>query len=98
MAVQIDPKGLEISALFDFAGDFISKRVLEIGCGYGRLTWHYADKSRHVTGIDPDADDIARAIEDTPGALKQKVNFLASDILDFAPKDPYDLVILSWSL
>jgi 2-polyprenyl-3-methyl-5-hydroxy-6-metoxy-1,4-benzoquinol methylase len=98
MAVQIDPEGLEINALFDFVDDFRGKRVLEVGCGDGRLTWHYADQCSHVTGIDPDADDIALAIKDTPETLKDKVTFLATDILDYDSPVSFDLVILSWSL
>ncbi|HZY41350.1 MAG TPA: class I SAM-dependent methyltransferase, partial [Anaerolineae bacterium] len=61
--VRCDPEDTETAALLDFA-DFTGKRVLEIGCGDGRLTWRYAAGAAHVTAIDPDADDIAIAIED----------------------------------
>jgi len=45
MVIRTDPENNETRALFDLA-DFKSKRVLEIGCGDGRLTWRYATKPR----------------------------------------------------
>lgn len=98
MAYRLDPEDRETIALFDFVADFSGKRVLEIGCGNGRLTWRYAHQAEHVTGIDPNPDKIARAIAETPESLKPKVNFMVADIITFSAKDKYDLAIFSWSL
>lgn len=98
MAYRLDPEDRETVALFDFVGDFAGKRVLEIGCGNGRLTWRYAEKAAHVTGIDPNADRIERAIQATPDPLREKVNFFASGIDTFVTTEKYDLAIFSWSL
>jgi tRNA G46 methylase TrmB len=44
MAIRIDPENNETPALFDMV-NFSEQRVLEIGCGNGRVTWRYADKA-----------------------------------------------------
>ncbi len=38
-------------------------RVIEIGCGNGRLTWRYASLVDSVTGIDPEADALKEAMD-----------------------------------
>ncbi len=97
-AYRLDPEDRETQALFDFVGSFAGKRVLEIGCGNGRLTWRYAAKAAHVTGIDPNPDKIERAIQSTPADLHDKVSFFASGIDSFLTKEKFDLAIFSWSL
>jgi 2-polyprenyl-3-methyl-5-hydroxy-6-metoxy-1,4-benzoquinol methylase len=98
MPVRKDPEDTETVALLDYV-DFSSKRVLEIGCGDGRLTWRYAARAAHVVAIDPDADDIAAAIEDQPAALRDRVEFQVNRIEDFAPpQELFDIALLSWSL
>ena len=57
MTSQKDPERTETKTLHQFA-DFTGRRVLEIGCGDGRLTWHYAKPARQVLGIDVNADDL----------------------------------------
>ena len=37
MRVSIDPEGTEIEAIHDLV-DFSGKKVLEVGCGDGRMT------------------------------------------------------------
>jgi len=99
MPVRLDPEDAETAALLDFAGDFDGQRVLEIGCGDGRLTWLYADRSAQVVAIDPDADEIKYAREDLPPRLRRRVEFRVTGIEDFtAPPASFDAIILSWSL
>jgi 2-polyprenyl-3-methyl-5-hydroxy-6-metoxy-1,4-benzoquinol methylase len=96
--VRCDPEDTETATLLDFA-DFTDKRVLEIGCGDGRLTWRYAAWAAHVTAIDPKVDDIATAIEDCPYSLRNHVEFRAERLEDFTPPhERFDLALLSWSL
>ena len=100
MAIKIDPEKNESRALLELA-DFGGRRVLEIGCGDGRLTWRYADRAGQVTAIDPSADAIAAAKENLPGNLRGRVAFYNVALDDFATAgEPslFDLVILSWSL
>ncbi len=100
MTIRIDPENNETRALFDLA-DFSGQHVLEIGCGYGRLTWRYADKAAHVTALDPFAEGITQAKQNTPPELQNRVEFHHSAFLDFAAASKpskFDIAILSWSL
>jgi len=98
MAIRHDPEDQETKALLDLAGDLTGKRVLEIGCGHGRLTWRYAGKAAHVTAIDPNPDKIKRAIREIPDKLRDKVTFQTVSLEQFVTLDRFDLAILSWSL
>jgi ubiquinone/menaquinone biosynthesis C-methylase UbiE len=98
MPVFADPEDTETSALHDYA-DFSGKRVLEIGCGDGRLTWRYADRAAAVVAIDPKADDVAIALEDCPDELRHKIEFRVARLEELEiPAEKYDLALLSWSL
>ena len=98
MPVLIDPEDTETRALHDYA-DFSGKRVLEIGCGDGRLTWRYADQAAHIVAIDPKAEDIKIANEDCPENLRRKIEFHVARLEDLEiPAEKFDLALLSWSL
>lgn len=100
MTVETDPEGNETRALFDLV-DVDDAEVLEIGCGDGRMTWRYADRTASVTAIDPFADGIARARGALPERLKSRVEFRCVAFEELAAEtkpDVFDLAILSWSL
>lgn len=100
MAVVKDPEGNEISALHEMV-DLTDLAVLEVGCGDGRLTWLYAEKTAHVTAIDPIAEDIEKALANVPSLLKGRINFVESPIEDFTLSSGdrrFDIAIFSWSL
>jgi 2-polyprenyl-3-methyl-5-hydroxy-6-metoxy-1,4-benzoquinol methylase len=99
VANLVDPENNETRALFGMT-DFGGQRVLEIGCGDGRLTWRYAAEAAHVTAIDPSAKQIALAREQLPGPLQGRIEFQDIAFEDFAASKPpaFDIVILSWSL
>lgn len=97
MTIQKDPEGNEKKYLHKFA-DVTNRRILEIGCGEGRLTWKYAHASSLTIGLDPDHDALRVALIDSPHDLKNKV-FLTragSEHLPFA-KETFDLAVLAWS-
>jgi len=98
MGVQRDPEGTELTKLQEFA-DLAGRRVLEIGCGDGRLTWKYAKSARRVVGIDLEPQDLRVAYIDCPSDLRERTHFLGADSihLPFA-KETVDTAMLAWSL
>ena len=100
MATQLDPEGVEIANLRTMTGGFTGKRVLEVGCGSGRLTWRYAHEADYVLGLDHSSDEIAKANQALPESLRSRVEFKPISILDFHPMSHtrFNVAILSWSL
>ena len=95
---QKDPEQNETRFLRQFV-DVTGKRVLEIGCGEGRLTWRYAAASLSTVGVDPDTDALRVATYDRPIDLANKVHFASAkaEQLPFH-KETFDIAILAWSL
>ncbi len=98
MGVIIDPENIEVETIRAFAGDLHGKRVLEIGCGQGRLTPIFAETAVHTTAIDPSTEKIEYAQNDLAPELQDRVTFLVQSLDDFQPTEQIDLVFLSWSL
>lgn len=98
MTLQKDPSHNERKYLHTFA-DFTGKRVLEVGCGEGRMTWQYAKSTRVTVGIDLDLDALRIARVDRHSDLQDKALFARADsqLLPF-PKEAFDIVVLAWSL
>ncbi|HXQ34977.1 MAG TPA: class I SAM-dependent methyltransferase [Anaerolineales bacterium] len=99
MTVRVDPENNETRALFSLF-DFSGKRVLEIGCGDGRLTWRYADMAEHVIAIDPKTDAITRARDNLPKELQGRIEFHRFTFEDFSTISKlahFDSIIFSWS-
>ncbi len=100
MTVTADPEGISAKIIQEFS-DFNDKRVFEIGCGKGRITMAIAERSSHVTAIDPVVEDIQIATQNTPTNLMDKITFIPSGIEDFKlPEDvdKYDIAFFTWSL
>jgi len=98
VTLQKDPERNEAKYLHTFA-DFTNKRVLEIGCGEGRMTWQYAKTTHTTIGIEPERDSLRIATIDKPHDLVNKVQFscATSEYLPFS-KETFDLAVLAWSL
>jgi ubiquinone/menaquinone biosynthesis C-methylase UbiE len=94
----IDPEGAEIKALRAL-GSLEGARVLEIGCGDGRLTVGFAPIARSVLALDPRAEALAKARRNLPVSLAQRVRFEIGSILDLdcAPAS-FDVALFSHSL
>jgi len=100
MTILSDPENNEVRAIFDMA-DFTGKKVLEVGCGDGRLTRRYAEDAAYITAIDPFKEAIKRAKANFPDAYQDRVEFRQIAFEDFAMvSEPasFDLVVLSWAL
>ncbi len=74
-------------------------RVLELGCGDGRLTFRYAHETESVLAVDPDAERIANALAARPPELANRVTFAVSGAAEVdCPRRRFDLALFSWSL
>ncbi len=79
--------------------DFSDQRVLEVGCGEGRLTWEYVRSAKHVVGIDPDLDAVRVANYDRPADLSKTTTFACASSLKLPfSHENFDIALLSWSL
>jgi ubiquinone/menaquinone biosynthesis C-methylase UbiE len=93
-----DSEGAERVAL-DALVDFEGRRVLEIGCGNGRMTWLYADAAAEVLGVDDDDEAIEEARASMRDELESRVEFrVASATALGVPRQRFDIAFLSWSL
>src|SRR5439155_15147140 len=70
----LDPEGAHLAALRRLQ-DFTGARVVEVGCGDGRLTPGIAERAASVLAFDPDADAVARARAALPDALAGRVTY-----------------------
>ena len=93
-----DPEGFEQKHLHERV-DFSGARVLEIGCGDGRLTWKYAASADATFGFDPDFDELRIARADCPADLRQRIHLVRADSYHIPfSKNTFDIAILAWSL
>jgi ubiquinone/menaquinone biosynthesis C-methylase UbiE len=95
-----DPEGTETKYLLDYTdlARAPGKRVLEVGCGDGRLTWRYARSARRVVGIDLYEEDLQVAVIDRPADLAERVQLARADALQLPfGRQSFDLAIFAWS-
>jgi ubiquinone/menaquinone biosynthesis C-methylase UbiE len=94
----LDPEGAHLAALRRL-GEFQGRRVLELGCGDGRLTVGLAAEAASVLAFDPDAEAVASARRTLPAQLAERVTYrVASGTeIELEPVS-FDLAVFSWSL
>jgi ubiquinone/menaquinone biosynthesis C-methylase UbiE len=98
VAWRIDPEGAETGVLGELA-PMDGLRVLELGCGDGRVTFRYASSARSVLAVDPDAERIEKARGATPTELARIVTFAVAGAAEVdAPRASFDLALFSSSL
>ena len=98
MSRVIDPEGAHLAALRRL-GDFRGQRVLELGCGDGRLTLGLAADTDGVLAFDPDAEAVERARSSLPIELAQRVTYQVASGRQIEIKPgSFDLALFSWSL
>ncbi|MGD0574641.1 MAG: class I SAM-dependent methyltransferase [Anaerolineales bacterium] len=97
MPSHIDPERNEVRALKSVA-EWRDRRVLDVGCGDGRLSLRLARLGALVHGIDPDRKLILKARAALPKRLAGRVRYRVGKAggLGF-PRESFDLVIFSWS-
>ena len=75
------------------------KRVLEVGCGDGRLTFQYAPRASSVLAIDPDRPSIHEAVLQQRRRGPSNIEFRVGSIERLPlPGAPFDVALFSWSL
>ena len=96
MSMQLDPEEHEIKALVALVPNLQASRVVEVGCGDGRLTRRYAARVASVFAFDPDEAAVS-LFRSEP--LPDNVD-LRSDTVDRVEilAGTVDVVLLSWSL
>ena len=96
MSLQFDPEEHEIEALVALLPNLQLSRVVEVGCGDGRLTRRYAARAASVFAFDPDeaAVNVFRS-EPLPDNVDLRCESV--DRVEILPGTA-DVVLLSWSL
>ncbi len=99
MTLVVDPAGNEIRALQRVV-EWKRKRVLEIGCGEGRLTLRLAAfHPAHIEALDPDGARVRLARKNRPVRYGKRITYHVGHAgkLRYA-RDQFDIVIFSWAL
>jgi 2-polyprenyl-3-methyl-5-hydroxy-6-metoxy-1,4-benzoquinol methylase len=98
MPLRIDPERNEIRALRDL-GNWRGQRVLEVGCGDGRLSRRLAGLGAAVVAIDPDRELIAAARAGAPPRLAPRLHFEVGSAGRLEqPAQSFDRVVFAWVL
>jgi protein-L-isoaspartate O-methyltransferase len=92
------PPGMEVRLIQRHA-ELNGSRVLEIGCGRGRLTRQLAPLASSVVAIEPDAARIAVARRLLAAEGVNNVTFRVASAERLRPGgEPFEVAVFSWSL
>lgn len=98
MQPERDPEGREVAHLLRL-GRLAGARVLEIGCGSGRLTWRYGPVARSIVAIDPDEEALGEAVGSVPPELSPRLSFSAAEAESLPlAAESFDIALFAWSL
>src|SRR6476469_1910241 len=82
---------LVAASLFELIGPVGGQRILDLGCGQGRISRELARRGNEVVGVDlsPDLLQIARAVDD------DRINYVCADACttDWWDGRPFDGIV-----
>lgn len=92
------PPGVEVAVIQRFV-EFTGRRVLEIGCGDGRLTGDYAGTASSIVAVEPDAEKIhvARQMAASQGISNVSFRVGTAERVRVGG-GTFDIALFSWSL
>ena len=92
------PPGVEVRLIQRFV-DLEGRRILELGCGDGRLTREFSPLASAVVAVEPDPAKIALARRTATSEGISNVSFrLGSAERLRIGGAPFDIALFSWSL
>jgi ubiquinone/menaquinone biosynthesis C-methylase UbiE len=92
------PDGMEIRLIERFTM-LKGRRILEVGCGDGRLTFQYARTAAQVLAFDPDRASLEDALDQQASLNVRNVAFRLGSIEHLPARGaPFDVALFSWSL
>ncbi len=99
MTIQVDPERNEVHALKQ-VGAWGGKKVLEIGCGDGRLTLRLARLGAAlIHAIDPGTDLIRIARKNLPANFAKRIRYKVGSAEDLKYASyTFDIAVFSWVL
>jgi 2-polyprenyl-3-methyl-5-hydroxy-6-metoxy-1,4-benzoquinol methylase len=93
-----DREGVEARTIAELV-PLAHKRVLDVGCGEGRLTSLAASQAKFVYAFDPSGENVASARAALTASQRRRVRFAVhgAEALDLK-RERFDVALCGWSL